>query len=133
MVDVVSSSISWRTSTRSSTSDAAAAPGIGPRLAGLVRLVHPFPSLLDGIVSGAVALLAGASPMDALRLGLAMTALQFGIGATNDVVDAPRDAGHKPGKPIPAGLIGAPIAGTVATAAFAVGILLSGASGLPTV
>ncbi len=34
-----------------------------------------------------------------------MTALQASIGALNDLVDAPRDAGHKPGKPIPAGLV----------------------------
>ena len=33
-----------------------------------------------------------------------MTALQASIGSLNDLVDAPRDAGRKPGKPIPAGL-----------------------------
>ena len=38
-----------------------------------------------------------------------MTALQASIGSLNDVVDAPRDAGHKPGKPIPAGLVSAAI------------------------
>ena len=36
-----------------------------------------------------------------------MTALQASIGILNDVVDAPRDAGRKPGKPIPAGHRGA--------------------------
>ncbi len=106
--------------------------GIGPRLAGLVRLVHPFPSILDGLVSGAVAYLAGAPPIDAFRLGLAMTALQFGIGATNDIVDAPRDAGHKPGKPIPAHLVSTPVARAVAVAGFGVGLVLSSASGGPT-
>jgi 4-hydroxybenzoate polyprenyltransferase len=121
-----------RTSTRSSTSDAADHPGIGARLAGLVRLVHPFPSLLDGIVSGAVALLAGAPLIDASRLGLAMTALQFGIGATNDIIDAPRDAGHKPGKPIPSGLVSPAVGLTVAAAGFGVGVALSIASGLST-
>jgi 4-hydroxybenzoate polyprenyltransferase len=102
------------------------------RLAGLVRLVHPFPSLLDGLVSGAVALLAGAAPEQALRIGLAMTALQFGIGATNDIVDAPRDAGHKPGKPIPAGVISPPLARAVALASFGVGLVLALPSGTPT-
>ena len=34
-----------------------------------------------------------------------MTALQVSIGTLNDLVDAPRDAGRKPGKPIPAGLV----------------------------
>jgi 4-hydroxybenzoate polyprenyltransferase len=40
-----------------------------------------------------------------VRLGLSMTALQASIGILNDVVDAPRDAGRKPSKPIPAGLV----------------------------
>lgn len=106
---------------------------MGARLAGLVRLVHPFPSILDGIVVAAVALVAGASPIDAFRLGLAMSALQFGIGATNDIVDAPRDAGHKPGKPIPAGLVSRPIARVVAVAGFLAGLSLSTLSGPATV
>jgi 4-hydroxybenzoate polyprenyltransferase len=61
-----------------------------------------------------------------------MTALQFGIGATNDLVDAPRDAGHKPGKPIPAGLVDRRVAAAVAGGAFAAGLLLAIPSGLPT-
>ena len=36
-----------------------------------------------------------------------MTALQASIGSLNDLVDAPADAGRKPGKPIPAGLVSA--------------------------
>ena len=75
-------------------------------LGGLVRLTHPFPSLLDGaVVAAVVALIAGADAVTALRLGVSMTALQVSIGTLNDIVDAPRDAGHKPGKPIPAGLV----------------------------
>ena len=62
-----------------------------------------------------------------------MTALQFGIGATNDMVDAPRDAGHKPGKPIPSRLVSPPLAGAVAVAGFGVGLVLSSVSGAPTV
>ena len=61
----------------------------------------------------------------AVGLGLAMVALQAGIGATNDVVDAPRDAGHKPGKPIPAGLIARRTALSVSAGAFALGVALS--------
>lgn len=102
---------------------------MGARLEGLIRLVHPFPSVLDGVVVGAVAVLAGAATVDALRLGVAMTSLQFGIGATNDIVDAPRDAGHKPGKPIPAGLVGRPTAIAIAAAAFVAGLVLSAVSG----
>lgn len=83
-------------------------------------------------MSGAVALLAGAAADEALRLGLAMTALQFGIGATNDLVDAPRDAGHKPGKPIPAGLVGRRSAGAIAIGSFAAGLVLTIPAGTAT-
>jgi 4-hydroxybenzoate polyprenyltransferase len=58
-----------------------------------------------------------------------MTALQLGIGIVNDVVDAPRDAGHKPGKPIPAGLVPAGLAVAMAAIAFAVGVGVSAAGG----
>jgi hypothetical protein len=34
-----------------------------------------------------------------------MTLMQFAIGALNDLVDAPRDAGLTPGQPIPAGMV----------------------------
>jgi len=53
----------------------------------------------------AVALLAGVESAVAIRLGLSMTALQVSIGALNDLVDAPRDVGRMPPKPIPAGLV----------------------------
>jgi 4-hydroxybenzoate polyprenyltransferase len=99
------------------------------RLTGLARLVHPFPSILDGIVTAAFALAAGGAPLVATGLGLAMVALQAGIGATNDLVDAPRDAGHKPGKPIPAGLVSRTTARRVVVVAFGVGFGLSGVSG----
>lgn len=65
----------------------------------------------------------------AIGLGLAMVALQAGIGATNDIVDAPRDAGHKPNKPIPAGHVSRQAASTVAVAGFAAGVALAGVSG----
>jgi 4-hydroxybenzoate polyprenyltransferase len=80
-----------------------------------------------------VAVVAGANPPVALRLGVAMTALQASIGALNDVVDAPRDAGHKPGKAIPAGLVSATAARVVVVAAAAVGLGLSAPSGVPTI
>ena len=66
------------------------------RIAGLIRLTHPFPCLLDGVVVGVVATLAGADGLTAVTLGLAMTALQASIGALNDAIDAPRDAGASP-------------------------------------
>jgi 4-hydroxybenzoate polyprenyltransferase len=62
-----------------------------------------------------------------------MYAMQASIGALNDVVDAPRDAGHKPSKPIPAGLIGRRAALAVAVGAALLSIALSVPSGPATV
>ena len=53
-----------------------------------------------------------------------MTALQVSIGALNDIHDAPDDAGRKPGKPIPAGVVSVPVAWAVVIAGAAVGIAL---------
>lgn len=81
------------------------------------------------MATAAFALIAGGSPAVAGRLALAMLGLQAAIGALNDVVDAPRDAGLKPGKPIPAGLV-APRAGLLVAAVAAVaGVGLSLPSG----
>ncbi len=99
------------------------APGI--RLLTVARLVHPFPSLLDGAVVVLVALVAGGSPGTALVLGLSMTLLQFAIGIVNDIVDASTDAGLKAGKPIPVGLVTVGRARSLAVAAAAGGLLLS--------
>jgi 4-hydroxybenzoate polyprenyltransferase len=79
-------------------------------------------------VTAGVALLAGGAAPTAIRLGLAMTALQLGIGAVNDLVDAPRDAGNKPGKPIPAGLVSPGAATAIGVGAFGLGLLLAIAS-----
>jgi 4-hydroxybenzoate polyprenyltransferase len=86
--------------------------------------VHPFPSLLDGAVVALVALVAGGGAPVAGVLGLSMTLVQFAIGALNDLVDAPRDAGRKPGKPIPAGLVTPREARRIAVACAAGGTVL---------
>jgi 4-hydroxybenzoate polyprenyltransferase len=98
------------------------------RLADLVRLTHPFPSLLDGAVVVGVALVAGASMATATRLGLAMVALQFAIGALNDIVDAPRDVGRMD-KPLATGLVGSGAAWSIVVVGLALGVLLSVPSG----
>lgn len=58
-----------------------------------------------------------------------MVALQAGIGATNDIRDAPADSGRKPGKPIPAGLVSPRGALGAAVVAFAAGLALAVPSG----
>lgn len=62
-----------------------------------------------------------------------MVCLQAAIGALNDIVDAPRDAGLKPGKPIPAGLVAPATARLVVVGGAALGIGLSLPSGPATV
>ena len=101
-------------------------------MAGLVRLIHPFPSLLDGLVTLVVALIAGADQSTALRLGLAMVGLQASIGALNDVVDAPADAGRKPRKPIPLGVVSVATARAVVVVSAGTGLLLAVPSGVTT-
>jgi 4-hydroxybenzoate polyprenyltransferase len=61
-----------------------------------------------------------------------MTALQFAIGALNDVVDAPADAGRVPPKPLPAGLVSVREARiiTAATAIVGVALAIPGGAGL---
>ncbi|MEX1173186.1 MAG: UbiA family prenyltransferase [Chloroflexota bacterium] len=99
------------------------------RAAGLIRLGHPFPSLLDGVVVAGIALIAAGDLGLAARLGGSMTALQASIGALNDLRDAPADAGRKPGKPIPAGLVAVPVARAVVVTAAAAGVALAAPSG----
>jgi 4-hydroxybenzoate polyprenyltransferase len=100
---------------------------------GLIRLVHPFPSVLDAVATAAIASLAGAPPPTALRLGAAMLALQASIGALNDVFDAQRDAGRKSGKPIPRGVVGVATARGVVVGGLVAGLVLAAPSGLATV
>jgi 4-hydroxybenzoate polyprenyltransferase len=59
-----------------------------------------------------------------------MTALQFAIGALNDLADAGADAGRKPHKPIPAGLVSPRAAAGIAAVAASGGVLLAIPSGL---
>ncbi len=98
-------------------------------LSGLVRLVHPFPSTLDSVVTLGLALLAGAPVGRAMLLSVAMLAIQFSIGAVNDLSDAPADAIAGRAKPLVDGLVPARLALGVAVAAGAAGIALSALAG----
>jgi protoheme IX farnesyltransferase len=96
------------------------------KIVGIVRLTHPFPSILVALTTGALAFLASGSAVQATRLTIAMLGLQLSIGALNDLVDAPLDAGRKPGKPIPRGAA-TPASARLITAAglgLAVGLTL---------
>jgi 4-hydroxybenzoate polyprenyltransferase len=68
----------------------------------------------------------------AIRLGLAMVALQVSIGTLNDLLDVDRDAGRLPPKPIPAGQVGVGAARSVWVASAVVGLILVLPSGGPT-
>jgi 4-hydroxybenzoate polyprenyltransferase len=99
-------------------------------LPGLVRLVHPFPSALDAGITLVLALLAGAPAGRAVLLAVAMLAIQFSIGAVNDLSDAPADALAGRSKPLVDGRVPARIAVVVAVAAGTAGITLSALAGL---
>jgi len=96
---------------------------------GLVRLTHPFPSLLNGLIAAAVAVVAGGEVPTAVRLGIAMVALQASIGTLNDLLDAGHDAGREPPKPIPAGLVSPGEARVVWVGSAVLGFLLVAPSG----
>jgi 4-hydroxybenzoate polyprenyltransferase len=96
-----------------------------------LRLIHPFPSLLDGLVTAAIAAVAGAAPTDVVRLGLAMTSLQAAIGTVNDLADRVADVG-RPEKPLVAGVVTTRSAATVAVLGAALGLGLSAMSGAAT-
>ncbi|HEX7490801.1 MAG TPA: UbiA family prenyltransferase [Candidatus Limnocylindrales bacterium] len=67
-----------------------------------------------------IAIVAGASPSLAARLGLGMLGIQFAIGSINDVADIVPDSIGKPTKPIPSGFVrrGAALAIAIVSAAL---------------
>jgi len=77
----------------------------------------------------AFAAIAGGPAPRIVVAGVAMTLLQLGIGVTNDIVDAPFDAGRKAGKPIPEGVVGARPAAILAVLCFACGVAAAAALG----
>ena len=96
-----------------------------------LRVIHPLPSALNTALVIALAIVAGASLLEAGLLGLAMLGFQASIGALNDVVDADRDRLAKLTKPIPAGVIDRRGATIVSMAGAAVGLVISAGFGLP--
>ena len=95
-----------------------------------LRVVHPFPSLLNaGLVLG-LAAIAGGSVSTVAALTVAMLGIQFCIGAVNDIADVRLDERTKPWKPIPAGLVTMPTARSIAIATGAAALLAALTQGL---
>jgi 4-hydroxybenzoate polyprenyltransferase len=99
------------------------------RVAGLLRLVHAFPSFLDGIVTATLVAIAGGDTPVAVRLGMGMLLLQCSIGALNDLADIDLDRETKPGKPIPRGQVTRFQAALVAAGCLFGGLALAATSG----
>jgi 4-hydroxybenzoate polyprenyltransferase len=102
-------------------------------LIGLTRLSHPFPSLLNGLATAAIALVAGADAATAVRVGTSMVSLQVSIGSVNDLADIEFDRVAKPSKPIPAGLVTPSVARAWAAGSMLLSLLLAAPSGIATV
>lgn len=103
-----------------------------PSLPAYLRLLHPFPSLLNALVVAALACIAvrgwpGTGTL--VRLALAMLCIQTSIGALNDWADRDLDAATKPSKPIARGLIRPSVALGLAGALGVASVFLAGLNG----
>jgi len=98
------------------------------RLRGFAVL-HPVPSLLVALAVAALALVADASPRDALVLAVGMFGFQVSIGALNDIADMERDRLARPDKPLPAGVVPVRAAWAVVVIGAAVGLVVSASFG----
>lgn len=111
----------------------------GRRLSGALRLLHPFPSLMNAAAVLLFAALAlGHPPGVALgaRLALTMLAAQFAIGIANDLADRPLDRATKGAKPLASGAVSSVVAGgmlSVALLGAALGAASFGFASLATV
>lgn len=100
-----------------------------------VRVIHPFPTLLNVAATGGLAFVAARGVPDGsllARMLLLMFCAQSAIGIVNDLCDRELDAATKPWKPIADGLISQRLAIAAATvlagAAIGVGATLGIAS-----
>src|ERR1700730_2993380 len=90
-----------------------------PRLLRALRITHPFPTFVNVLTTGGLALIAtrgGASTLAVAHLMLAMLAIQACIGIVNDIVDQDLDAASKAAKPL---VEGSATVGTARAAAVA--------------
>jgi 4-hydroxybenzoate polyprenyltransferase len=96
-----------------------------------LRLVHPFPSLLNSALVLGLALLAGADAARATLLAAGMLGLQFCIGTVNDLFDESVDRAAKPWKPVASAVLSRRAAWGVALVAGGGGFVLAAACGVP--
>lgn len=96
-----------------------------------LRLVHPFPSLINSVLVFGLAALAGGGVQRAAVLALGMLGLQFCIGTVNDLADEAIDRQAKPWKPIAAGIVSRRVALAVAIVSAGGGLVLAVSTGLP--
>jgi 4-hydroxybenzoate polyprenyltransferase len=102
------------------------------RLISTLRLVHPFPSLLNSALVFGLARIGGGDFRTSMLLALGMLGLQFCIGIVNDLFDEGDDRVAKPWKPIAAGYVSRPVAWTSALVAGGGGLVGAFlAAGLP--
>lgn len=73
-------------------------------LAGLLRLSHPLPTLLNAIIAAALTTTAGGSLTQAALAAVTMLGIHASIGAMNDLVDQGSDAGRAE-KPLASGIV----------------------------
>lgn len=63
-------------------------------LAGLLRLAHPLPTLLNAIIAAALTSTAGGSATQSILAAITMLGVHTSIGAMNDLLDQTSDAGR---------------------------------------
>lgn len=111
----------------------AAPPSAAPRLLRALRIVHPFPTLLNVAATAALAFVAARGTPDVRVLAtmlLVMLCAQSAIGVTNDLFDRELDARTKPWKPIVAGLVAPGAALLIAVGLIAAACALASTLGL---
>ena len=97
-----------------------------PRALHALRIIHPFPTLLNVAATLGLAVVAAGGLPDLillLRLLAVMFLAQSCIGATNDLCDRELDARSKPYKPLVAGTI-TPLGATIVACVCGVGALI---------
>jgi 4-hydroxybenzoate polyprenyltransferase len=78
-----------------------------------LRIVHPFPTLLNTAAVAGLAFVAEEGVPDGsvlVRMLVVMLCIQSAIGIANDIVDRELDAAAKPWKPLVAGTVALPVA-----------------------